>query len=170
MLNCKCGIYVINAYMKGLNINKIQSSVHGDRKNERSPLEFRELTLDSLHEVYPFLQSLKGMSCDYTAGGLLMWIDYFKYRYCIYRDTLFIKGVAEDDRRKRAFSMPIGRLPFRESVALLKEYCHEYGYRLEFSAITDMWLDDFKSLGPEEISPLNQWSDYIYDIESLATL
>lgn len=170
MLNCKCGIYVINAYMKGLNINKIKSGDHGDRRNERSPLEFRELTLDSLHEVYPFLQSLKGMSCDYTAGGLLMWIDYFKYRYCIYRDTLFIKGVAEDDRRKRAFSMPIGRLPLRESVALLKEYCQEYGYRLEFSAITDMWLDDFKSLGPEEISPLNQWSDYIYDIESLATL
>lgn len=136
----------------------------------KSPLEFKELKVDSLKEIYPYLKGFKGMSCDYTAGGIFMWIDYFKYKYCVYKDTLFIKGTAEDDRSRKAFSQPLGTLPLTESVALLREYCAEMGYPLEFSAITEFNLEKFIDLGPQKVSPLSAWSDYIYTIESLATL
>lgn len=139
-------------------------------EKHQSPLKFVPMTLDSLTEVYPYLKNFKGMSCDYTAGGIFMWIDYFKYKYCIYRNTLFIKGVAEDNLKRKAFSLPIGELPLEASVRLLREYCCERGYQLEFSAITEVWLDNFKALTPKAITPLMQWSDYIYEIEPLATL
>lgn len=136
----------------------------------KSPLVFKELTLDSLNEIYPYIEGFKGMSCDYTAGGIFMWIDYFKYKYCVYRDTLFIKGVAEDDRSRKAFSQPLGTLPLSESVAVLSEYCEEHGYELMFSAITEFNLEKFIDLNPRKIYPLRQWRDYVYTMESLASL
>lgn len=135
-----------------------------------SPLEFKELTLESLPEIYPYLRGFKGMSCDYTAGGIFMWIDYFKYKYCVYKDTLFIKGLAEDDLCCKAFSQPLGSLPLDASVELLKDYCNERGYRLGFSAITEFNLEKFIDLNPQSVYPLRQWSDYIYTMDALSTL
>lgn len=137
---------------------------------KKSPLVFKELTEDSIAEIYPYLKGFRGMSCDYTVGGLFMWIDYFKYRYCIYRDTLFIKCVAEDNRERKAFAQPLGSLPLDVAVALLKEYCEERGYPLEFSAITAFNVEKFIELNPIKVYPLAAWSDYVYTMESLATL
>ncbi len=136
----------------------------------QSPLVFKRLTLESLEEIYPYLLSSGSSSCDYSAGGIYMWIDYFKYKYCIYEDTLFIKGVAEDNVERKAFSMPIGKLPLRESVRLLCDYCDEHGYQLVFSAITEEVIDRFKALEPECVTSLDQWADYIYSIDALASL
>lgn len=166
------GYCVFIADMEDVDIKEIQAPQknHSPENDGSSPLKFKQLTLEALPEIYPYLSGLTGLSCDYTAGGLFMWIDYFKYKYCIYDDTLFIKGVAEDNLRRKAFSMPIGRMPLVGAVTLLKNYCNEHGFALEFSAITDVWLDGFKELHPKEISELEQWRDYIYDIEALATL
>lgn len=56
-------------------------------------LHFHRLTFNSLPLVLPYLHTSGSRSCDYTVGGIYMWIDYFKYHYCIYRDTLLIKAL-----------------------------------------------------------------------------
>lgn len=137
--------------------------------NDNQRLHFHRLTFNSLPLVLPYLQQSGSRSCDYTVGGIYMWIDYFKYHYCIYRDTLLIKGVAEDDVKRTAFSLPLGAMPLAESVELLKLYCADEGITLEFSAITEERIDDFRALAPAEITDLSHWSDYIYSAEKLAT-
>ena len=132
-------------------------------------LHFHRLTFNSLPLVLPYLHTSGSRSCDYTVGGIYMWIDYFKYHYCIYRDTLLIKGVAEDDVKRTAFSLPLGAMPLSESVELLKNYCDTEGITLEFSAITEERIDDFRALNPTEITQLSHWSDYIYRADKLAT-
>lgn len=133
-------------------------------------LEFRNLTNESVAEIYPYLKGFKGMSCDYTAGGIFMWIDYFKYQYCIYGDTLFIKSVAEDNLERVAFAQPLGTMPLNEAVALLRDYCQQEGIELVFSAITEFNLEKFIDLNPTRIYPLKAWSDYVYTMEALSTL
>lgn len=132
-------------------------------------LHFHRLTFNSLPLVLPYLHTSGSRSCDYTVGGIYMWIDYFKYHYCIYHDTLLIKGVAEDDVKRTAFSLPLGAMPLSESVELLKNYCDTEGITLEFSAITEERIDDFRALNPTEITELSHWSDYIYRADKLAT-
>ena len=132
-------------------------------------LHFHRLTFNSLPLVLPYLHTSGSRSCDYTVGGIYMWSDYFKYHYCIYRDTLLIKGVAEDDVKRTAFSLPLGAMPLSESVELLKNYCDTEGITLEFSAITEERIDDFRALNPTEITELSHWSDYIYRADKLAT-
>lgn len=110
-------------------------------------------------------------TCDYTVGGLLMWADYFNYTYTIYRDTLFIKGVTEDDVTRPAFSLPIGKLPIHESVKLLRDYCviHD-GLPLVLSAVPEECVETLAQLGATEVTPLGDWGDYLYNAADLATL
>lgn len=99
-----------------------------------------------------------------------MWVPMFHYEMAIAQDTLFIKGRLENDLSRVAFSMPVGALPLRRSVALLRAYCHSQGIALRFSAIPETSLSRFMSLTPKSLSLLKDWGDYLYDIESIATL
>lgn len=66
-----------------------------------SPLEFKRITLDDMCAISRFLTHSKSRTCDYTVGGIYMWVHYFNYSYCIYRNTLFIQGVSEEDMSRR---------------------------------------------------------------------
>lgn len=136
-----------------------------------SPLKFRPLSIDDIPAIMPYLEYAKARTCDFTIGGLLMWADYFSYTYAIYNDTLFIKGVTEDDVTRPAFSLPLGKMPIRESIALLKDYCRENDCMpLVFSAVPERYVEPMQLLGATEITPLEDWGDYLYDAQALATL
>lgn len=141
-----------------------------DNSTNIESLVFKDITIDSLPLIYPYISSSGSLSCDYTAGGIYMWIDYFKYQYCIAYSTLFIKGVAQDDTSKVAFSLPLCKTPESKAIELLKKYCATHNLPLEFSAISEEILDQFKKENPKEIIELEHWADYIYSAEALATL
>lgn len=133
-------------------------------------LDFKPISHHDMPDVWKILQREQGRTTDFSYGGVLMWVDYFKYEYAIVNDTLFIKGRVESDISKPAFSLPIGKMPLDYSVAVLKEYCSINNLSLEFSAIPEYAVKDFQPLNPKSIEPLNNWSDYLYDAQSLATL
>lgn len=139
-----------------------------------SPLAFKEITLADLPGINRIIRSAANencsRTCDYTIGGIFMWIDFFDYRFCIYRDTLFICGVSEKDDMSTAFSLPIGKLPLAVSIGMLRDYCELHHLRLRFSAIPADRIDDFRREAEWIESELTDWSDYLYDIEALATL
>lgn len=138
----------------------------------RRPLElcFRPIDFDALPIINSFLQRECSRSCDYSIGGIYMWIDYFNYEYCIVADTLFIKGLSEDASRRPSFAVPIGSLPLCDAVDAVKAYCRRHGVEPLFSAVPDDKLDALCALGASEVTPLDDWADYIYTATDLATL
>lgn len=98
-----------------------------------------------------------------------MWADYFNYTYCIVRDTLFIKGVAEDNISRTAYSLPVGRLPLADSVGMLMRHCRACGEELRFSAVPGDKTRLLADMGRCRVTPLDGWSDYLYDAIALAT-
>lgn len=137
-----------------------------------SRLSFKPLGLPDMPLVNRYLQRSGSHACDYTIGGLYMWIDYFRYEYCVVDDTLFIKGVDEDDTSRVAFAVPVGSLTLGQSTSMIRDYCRLKDITPVFTAVPDDLLDDL--LGAvghsSEVTPLGDWVDYIYDIRSLATL
>lgn len=132
--------------------------------------EFKKITPENMKEIWEILKNEPGRTTDFSYGGVLMWVDFFHYEYAIYKNTLFIKGVVENDMDKPAFSLPIGELPLSESVRLLKEYCNAQNIQLEFSAIPEYALEDMKKLEPVMVEELTDWGDYLYNAEPLATV
>ena len=132
--------------------------------------EFKKITHEDMPLIWSFLQNEPGRTTDFSYGGILMWVDFFNYEYAIYDDTLFIKGVVENDRNKPAFSLPIGKLSLSDSIPLLKEYCESKDIDLEFSAVPEYALEEIKKLNPRYIEELTDWADYLYNAEPLSTL
>lgn len=141
------------------------------RRRETSPLVFRPLRERDIDTIRPYLNSSLTRTCDYTVGGIVMWAEYFDYSYCIYRDTLFIKGVTEDDVTRQAYSLPVGKLSLEESVELLRHYCREaHDLPLTFSAVPEEYIAPLELIGAASVELLDDWGDYLYDAQALATL
>lgn len=132
--------------------------------------EFRKITKQDMTEIMRYLKLEKGRSTDFSYGGILMWVDYYKYEFSIYRNTLFIKGVVETERGIPAFTLPLGELPLNESVKILKKYCRDKNMELLISAVPEDAYDDMLALSPISVEEIPEISDYIYDSESLAYL
>lgn len=158
--------------MRPLVSNSRITSLTADRHATASrPLQFRKITTATIPVIDSFLQKYNhSRTCDYTIGGILMWVDYFHYSYAIVDNTLFMKGVSEDDNTSVAFAVPVGELPLQKAVELLKEYCAMDHIPLRFSAVPEDLADSLESIGFKRQSALSDWSDYLYDIKALVTL
>lgn len=133
-------------------------------------LDFKHIEHQDMKLIFPFLMTEPGRTTDFSYAGILMWVDYFKYEYAIINDTLFIKGVVENDTSVPAFSLPIGKMPLAESIATIRKYCSLHNIRPVLSAVPEYAVADLKKIGVHDISPLVDWSDYLYDARALATL
>lgn len=141
------------------------------RENESLSLDFKPVTFQSLPEIRRVLQMSPSLTCDYSIGGIYMWINYFKYRYCICRDTLFIVGVEENSLEKQAFSCPVGAMPLPEAIEMLERYCDDNGLDMRFSAVPADRLSCFMAYNPDfKVEELTDWADYVYEIADFASL
>lgn len=141
-----------------------------DRAKAASGLSFRPITPETMPLINSLLQTSSSRTCDYTVGGIFMWVKRFGYEYCVYKDTLFIKGLSETDPTLTAFSMPVGPLPLEESVRLITEYCAKNGIQPVFSAVPEDRIDYLMALVYGDIEELDDWADYLYDAHALAEL
>ena len=132
-------------------------------------LNFKKIEHADMPLIWEFLKEEKGRTTDFSYAGLFMWVDLFKYEYAILDDTLFIKGMVENDLTKPAFSLPVGSLPLAESIGILRDYCGERGLPVELSAVPEYALEELEPLNPQYIELLSDWSDYLYDSEMLST-
>lgn len=143
------------------------------RRQARAPrtsyLDFRPVRQADLATLLPLLHSAPWRTCDYTAGGLMMWTDMFNYSFCLRGNTLFVKGISEAGDGRPAFWVPVGAMPLEQSVRAIADYCRETGITPEFTAVPEDALPVFEALGAE-ITELTDWADYLYDAQSLATL
>lgn len=131
---------------------------------------FRPLSLDDIPAIRPLLARSGSRTNDFTVGGIMMWADYFHYTFSIVDNTLFIKGVAEDDVTTPAFSLPVGDMPPERAVAMLRNYCSLNGLTPKLSAVPADKITMLQALGATAVEPLDDWADYLYDAGSLSTL
>ena len=152
------------------NYSPYTTAVITARPRKETGLKFKPMTIADIPVIKPYLDQAFGRTCDFTVGGMFMWIEYFAYTYCIVNNTLFVKGVTEDDVTRPAFSIPMGKMSLEESVKLLREYCRQEGYDLIFSAVPEVYVAPLKALGAATVDKLEDWSDYLYEAASLASL
>lgn len=134
-------------------------------------LTFRPITIDAVNELLPFAREQHTRSCDYTPGNLVMWARFMDYKYAIENDTLFISCKSQTDLKSEAYLVPIGKMGLGESIATLQAHCNESGKELRLTAVPQEFIEELQAILPDfECRELENWSDYVYDIQKLATL
>lgn len=139
-------------------------------RTENNRLEFQPMTKEYIPLLRKYMKYNPERTCDYTVGGMFMWTDYFDYEFCEVEDTLFIKGISENHPGLVAFSLPLGKMQVSKAVKLISEYCTHHGLKPSFSAIPEAKASELADVTGGKVEPLEGWSDYLYDINSLATL
>lgn len=133
-------------------------------------LTFASFTSADIEIIRPMLAMSGARTCDFTIGGIYLWQGYFMYSRAIVDDTLFIKGMAEDNLDMTAFSLPVGKMDLRDSLSLLKSYCRQQGLKPLLSAVPETRIDDImKAAEIESVTELPDWTDYLYEIGPMAT-
>lgn len=135
-------------------------------------LDFAPLTNSDVARLSSMLGRAASRSCDFTVGGIFMWVHYFGYECAVRDNTLFIRGLSEDPSRRPAFSLPVGDMPLPQAVGIVKDYCADTGAELLFSAIPEDRLADLiAAIGePCRVEELPDWADYLYRATDLAQL
>lgn len=120
--------------------------------------------------VWEYLSRENGRTCDFSYGGVFMWVNYFKYEYAILENTLFIKGVMDNDNSTTTYSLPIGKMALEKALHLLYEYCQQKGEDLILSSVPEYAIDEISDFNPRRIIELPDWGDYLYEANTLAFL
>ncbi len=122
----------------------------------------KELTFKSIGiEDIPVLWSIFNMeasrSCDFTIGGVMIWADYFNYRYAIDDCSLYLTGVMPTTGERFYHRFDFHQRDFTD--CLNEEQESHLGLRLvpresAVENIDDICDDDLES-----------WKEYLYDID-----
>lgn len=140
-------------------------------RREGSPvLDFKALTRCDIARFTDLLKWSDSRTNDFTIGGIFMWAGYFDYTYCVVDDTLFVKGLSENDITRPAFMLPVGAMPTGRSVELIRDYCRARGERPLLSAVPEDAVGLLEPSGIDWVEDLEGWGDYLYEAEALATL
>lgn len=136
-------------------------------------MHFGDITLSMVPEVRRALAFSRAHTCDYSLGGIYMWVRWFGYRCAIVDNTLFISGMAEGAGRPTpAFAVPVGAMDRRTAIAAVVSYCRANNITPFFSAVPEESLDVVCGVlgGEARVEELTDWADYLYDAQDLATL
>lgn len=133
-------------------------------------LRFTPFTRGEIPAITKMLSPGYSRTCDFTIGGIYLWDGYFMYSRAIVNDTLFIKGVAEDNLSVPAFSLPVGAMPLSDSLPLLKAWCCEAGVAPLLSAVPADRINEIRAVADiEAVTELPDWADYLYEIGPMTT-
>lgn len=149
-------------------VKKITSKDNA-KKADDSSLDFRDFSLDEINSITQLLLGAPARSCDFTIGGIYLWIDYLRYQRAIKDNTLFMKGMSELDLATPAFSLPIGDLPLHKSVNMLRDYAAAHGMPCRLTAVPEDVIPSLESMGGRVVAELNDWEDYLYEIIPMST-
>ena len=112
------------------------------------------------------LSSQSYRSCDYTAGVIYMWRDYFHTEYALCNGTLYIRMRYPDGKLYHLF--PMGK---EAPQARLDRIAPEEDGTLRFATVPPQELDTLRAYYGQDIQclPQRQWADYLYPREQLST-
>jgi len=121
-------------------------------------LKFKSIENDDIDIIRKYLIYNTYNSCDYTLGILYMWRDELKYSYCVYKECLIIKALVNN---KVMYYYPLGERN--------KEVAKDLGL-VEYFSLPEETLNDLNDMYEVEDIYSRDYSDYLYDASSLASL
>jgi hypothetical protein len=133
-------------------------------------MTFNPVTIDVVEDVSKFFKKQNYKICDYTAGGLFMWKDFFSFECAVSHDTLIVKSKLPNGTP--AFLLPIGPGPVEKAFGELEEYCAENALPLIFYSVTEPGMEILRRhfKGDFDIEVSIDWDDYVYNREDLLYL
>lgn len=127
-------------------------------------LRFHRIGMSDIPELRGFFVRYGGRTCDYSLGGVMMWIDYFRYEMAVAGNTLFLKGY-DRETDTTVFYAPIGEMPAEAAKAAVREYCAQEGCRAVMVEDVETSFEEYEQTCAADADFRDPWKEYLYEIE-----
>lgn len=117
------------------------------------------VTVKDLPKIASHLKGAPNI-CDFSAGTIYMWKDYYKFSYGEKEGNLIFHSEREDSY------FPCWQCEAARHVEYLKEL--RKGGKLIISPVPEVLLEDYAKLG--KATELQGWADYLYDAKEFIAL
>ncbi len=131
-------------------------------------MSFKRITIEDLGLIKSYIDNQEYRSCDYTLGGVFMWVDYFNYQYDIIDGFLVIKGKYPENEEE-SYAFPLGKGDINK---VLEELDKKATKPLAFASVPEEAIGILQDYFKERVEIIDtpQWADYLYNYADLATL
>ncbi len=131
-------------------------------------LSFKTVTLCDKAWVDPIVMAENSPSADFNFGNIYIWDKHYRQLICRFEDRMITKLRYDEER---VFAFPIGSGPLRPALEALLAFCRERGYPLQLRGVTEKHREQLEDLYPGKFEYIleENYSDYIYEVEKLAT-
>lgn len=127
-------------------------------------MKFIDFSIKNADEIIPYLQTSDELSCEASFVNFIIWHPFYKNRFCISGDLLFVSS--------NAWKEPFYALPFGNVEKGMEMLCDYTGGLPVIWAQQGERFDEFNRLYGDkyEIIESRDDFDYIYEAQALASL
>ena len=120
------------------------------------------MTVRAMAEIRPLLEFQPFRSCDFSVGGLFMWREFFKIRYCVTNRMLV--WTSDHPETGLCYSFPVGDGDIKAAVDAIREDAAGRDIPLRFCGVPEEYLAQLSELvgRPCEATEYRKWADYLY--------
>lgn len=137
-------------------------------KKTSTKLKFRQVTEEDLPLLEQYFERYPSRSCDFSVGGVYIWIDYFDYVISEVDDSLIIMGTLPESGI-RVFYEPRGRLDINKYEALVREYCISNDVHGMILMPEEFIMADNAYEVSYDDNYFRDYSEYLYPIDKFMT-
>jgi hypothetical protein len=131
-------------------------------------LEFRRAEHSDISHIRAFFDTFKEYSCEFSAVNLIIWQQYFDFKFCIDDGVLYSKNSFDGST---SFGIPFAK-DMPAAIEKINEYCEKEGIKPAFFCGQGERLDLLNEQMPNSYKYIEKRDsfEYIYESENLATL
>lgn len=128
-------------------------------------LNFKKAELEDIETLQDTLDKYTGKICDYSAGNIVFWRNYYKTSFSLNDSALVLRF--DDMNGVRCYSYPISDDPY----AIISELRELEGADLFLSCLTEEeYLDVKEKYQIKQTMYSEDWDDYLYEANDIVTL
>ena len=129
-------------------------------------MDFKPLQLSDLPRIRPLFHELGSRTCDFSAGGMFMWRDFFHMEFA-FEDGAFFSRL-RGDGQEHYYSLPLSS---DIGASIRKLVAGNAGSSTKFCTIPEMYVPLFSEAGHvRSVIEQPDFFDYIYAADELITL
>jgi len=128
---------------------------------EFKPIKMSDVSI--LHQY--FLKKSSCRSCDFSIGGILMWADYFDYKYCFYDGTLLIYGYDKESETYLLYHPLDPNFPDRLAVDIYIKAIGKTHKNIQYISFEEKAFEDEQLTLTDNSRYIDKWKEYLYPID-----
>lgn len=123
---------------------------------------FRSVVADDIPLLQTFFNKYPSRSCDFSIGGVMMWVDYFHYELALFGESLIIRGKMFGSNTRMYYAC--GPLTSADYAMILADYCRKTGEDGVLVVPSEHPADEEISANVA-VPSVDEWMEYLYDID-----